>query len=160
MAASPQSSELADVRHLVQVTQLFSGYVVAALQQYATSPGENWRAKDSAIYLVVALAVQGRTAAQDASSTNQLVNIPDFFNQARAASLTGPPAWGPLACGLQPGRTHATDFKLASCILNKGLAAFSLHLCALHLCALLAKSCLLREMKTPCTARQSLEAKA
>lgn len=66
-----------------QVTQLFSGYVVAALQQYASNPGANWRAKDSAIYLVVALAVQGRTAAQDASATNQLVNIQDFFNQAR-----------------------------------------------------------------------------
>ena len=65
-----------------QVTQLFSGYVVAALQQYAANPGANWRAKDSAVYLVVALAVQGRTAAQDASATNQLVNIQDFFNQA------------------------------------------------------------------------------
>ena len=65
----------------MQVTQLFSGYVVAALQQYAGNPTEHWRAKDSAIYLVVALAVQQRTAAEGASTTNELVNIQDFFNQ-------------------------------------------------------------------------------
>ena len=90
----------------VQVTQLFSGYVVAALQQYASSPGEHWRAKDSAIYLVVALAVQGRTAAQGASATNELVNIQDFFDQAiRAARvfLCTQRAW--QTCSLGHGGT-------------------------------------------------------
>ena len=68
----------------LQVTQLFSGYVVAALQQYAGSPAEHWRAKDGAVYLVVALAVQGTTAAEGARATNELVNILDFFSQVRA----------------------------------------------------------------------------
>lgn len=51
------------------------------LQQYAHSPEQNWKAKDCAIYLVMALTVRGKTAAQGATTTNQLVNVLDFFNQ-------------------------------------------------------------------------------
>lgn len=65
----------------VQVTQLFSGYVGTMLQQYAQNPAQNWKAKDCAIYLVMALTVKGKTAAQGAVTTNEFVNIPDFFNQ-------------------------------------------------------------------------------
>lgn len=65
----------------VQVTSLFSGYVSALLAEHASSPAQNWKAKDCAMYLVVALAVRGRTAAAGVTSTNQLVNIQDFFNQ-------------------------------------------------------------------------------
>ena len=64
-----------------QVTSLFSGYVRALLAEHASNPGQNWKAKDCAMYLVVALAVRGRTAAAGVTSTNQLVNIQDFFNQ-------------------------------------------------------------------------------
>lgn len=63
-----------------QVTQLFSGYVNALLAEYARDPSVNWKAKDCAIYLVVALTVRGRTAAQGATTTNQLVNTGDFYN--------------------------------------------------------------------------------
>lgn len=66
---------------LLQVTQLFSGYISSMLQQYAQSPEQNWKAKDCAIYLVMALTVRGKTAAQGATTTNQLVNVLDFFNQ-------------------------------------------------------------------------------
>ena len=65
----------------VQVTNLFSGYVGALLAEHASNPSQNWKAKDCAMYLVVALAVRGRTAAAGVTSTNQLVNIQDFFNQ-------------------------------------------------------------------------------
>ena len=64
-----------------QVTSLFSGYVSALLAEHAANPSQNWKAKDCAMYLVVALAVRGRTAAAGVTSTNQLVNIQDFFNQ-------------------------------------------------------------------------------
>ena len=65
----------------VQVTNLFSGYVSALLAEHASNPSQNWKAKDCAMYLVVALAVRGRTAAAGVTSTNQLVNIQDFFSQ-------------------------------------------------------------------------------
>ena len=64
-----------------QVTQLFTGYISSMLQQYAQSPEQNWKAKDCAIYLVMALTVRGKTAAQGATTTNQLVNVLDFFSQ-------------------------------------------------------------------------------
>jgi hypothetical protein len=64
-----------------QVTGLFSGYVRALLAEHTSNPAQNWKAKDCAMYLVVALAVRGRTAAAGVTSTNQLVDIQDFFNQ-------------------------------------------------------------------------------
>lgn len=65
----------------MQVTNLFSGYVSALLAEHAANPPQTWKSKDCAMYLVVALAVRGRTAAAGATSTNQLVNVQDFFNQ-------------------------------------------------------------------------------
>jgi exportin-2 (importin alpha re-exporter) len=61
------------------VTQLFGQYVSLMLQTYASNPNLNWKEKDCAIYLVVALTVRQKTAAQGATATNQLVNIGDFF---------------------------------------------------------------------------------
>ena len=62
-----------------QVTQLLSAYVAAELAQYAANPDANWKSKDTAIFLVVALAVVQKTAAAGATKTNELVNLPDFF---------------------------------------------------------------------------------
>ena len=42
----------------VQVTQLFSQYVLGELEEYAKAPSKAWQAKDCAIYLVVAVTVQ------------------------------------------------------------------------------------------------------
>lgn len=75
----------------MQVTSLFSGYVGALLAEHASSPSQNWKAKDCAMYLVVALAVRGRTAAAGVTSTNQLVNIQDFFNQQVGSCSTAKP---------------------------------------------------------------------
>ena len=68
-------------RPSAQVTELFTGYVGALLAEHAANPGQNWRAKDCAVYLVVALTVRGRTAAAGATATNQLVSVADFFTQ-------------------------------------------------------------------------------
>ena len=64
-----------------QVTELFTGYVGALLAEHAALPAQNWRAKDCAVYLVVALTVRGRTVAAGATATNQLVSVSDFFTQ-------------------------------------------------------------------------------
>lgn len=71
-----------------QVTSLFSEYVTAMLGQYATNPTANWKAKDCAMFLVVALTVRGKTAKDGATSTNALVNIGDFFTQHVQPELT------------------------------------------------------------------------
>jgi exportin-2 (importin alpha re-exporter) len=51
------------------------------LAEYAASGGKQWKAKDCAVYLVVALTVRGKTSDRGATTTNQLVNIGDFFTQ-------------------------------------------------------------------------------
>lgn len=42
---------------------------------------ENWKNKDTAMYLVTALAVQGETATQGATSTNQLFDLKEFYHK-------------------------------------------------------------------------------
>ena len=73
-----------------QTTELFSGYVAALLGEAAAAPDAAWRAKDAAIYLVSALAVRGRTAAAGATSTNELVNLRDFYAAHVAPELASP----------------------------------------------------------------------
>mmetsp|Transcript_33790 Transcript_33790/g.100617 ORF Transcript_33790/g.100617 Transcript_33790/m.100617 type:complete len:935 (-) Transcript_33790:308-3112(-) len=77
-----------------EVTQLFTGYVKSLLDQYAANPSANWKAKDSAIYLVLALTVQGKTGAQGATATNQLVSISDFFTLQVLPELQSKPSSG------------------------------------------------------------------
>lgn len=60
-----------------QLTTLFSGYIGSLLSQ-AAAPGM-WKAKDAAVYLVIALANKGGTAKLGATVTNQAVNLLDFY---------------------------------------------------------------------------------
>ena len=46
-----------------------------------------WKAKDAAIYLVIALTVRSKSLVKGATETNNLVNIVDFFNQHIAPEL-------------------------------------------------------------------------
>lgn len=51
------------------------------LQENAADHKEGWRAKDCAVYLVMAVTVKGRTGEKGATTTNRLVNVGDFFTQ-------------------------------------------------------------------------------
>ena len=62
-----------------QVTDLFSGDIGTLLQQFAANPAANWKAKDAAIYLVIALTLKGSTSRLGATQTNALVNLGEFF---------------------------------------------------------------------------------
>ncbi|CAG2168210.1 unnamed protein product [Oppiella nova] len=62
-----------------EMTQVFSQYIQLMLQKYAENPLENWKNKDSAIYLVTSLAVKSGTARLGTTSTSELVNTTDFF---------------------------------------------------------------------------------
>ncbi|CAI5953901.1 unnamed protein product [Closterium sp. NIES-65] len=79
-----------------EVTHLFSQYVNSELAQYAVNPEANWKAKDTAVFLVVALAVKQKTAAAGATATNNLVNLGEFFSgqilpELRAADVNAQP---------------------------------------------------------------------
>lgn len=56
------------------VTAIFSGYVNSMLAEYAKNPGQNWKHKDAAIYLVTSLASKGQT--QKVGTTESLTDSP------------------------------------------------------------------------------------
>uniref|UniRef100_A0A7S2T0L6 Exportin-2 n=1 Tax=Chloropicon primus TaxID=1764295 RepID=A0A7S2T0L6_9CHLO len=64
-----------------KLTALCSQYISVLVQEYSTNPQANWKSKDCAMYLIMALTVRGKTAASGATSTNQLVNIGQFFQE-------------------------------------------------------------------------------
>jgi len=63
-----------------QMTDIFGRYVSAMLDAYKTNPEANWRSKDAAVYLIIALASKGATQKHGTTQTNQLVNLVDFFS--------------------------------------------------------------------------------
>lgn len=67
-----------------EVTKMFTGYIQTMLQEHAANPGQNWKAKDCAIYLVVSLAP--RQASVGAAGTD-LVNFEQFFTTQIAPEL-------------------------------------------------------------------------
>ncbi len=70
-----------------QTTQLFSGYVSALLSEAHADPVNAWKSKDAAIYLVTALAAKTRTHSAGATTTNELVNLHEFYNKYIAPEL-------------------------------------------------------------------------
>eukprot|EP00892_Ulva_mutabilis_P007603 jgi/Ulvmu1/5214/UM022_0007.1 len=78
---------LAD-RFPAETTQIITSYTTQLLQQYAENPAENWITKDIALYMVMALAVKGKTAAAGATTVNSLVDINAFFQQHIVSELT------------------------------------------------------------------------
>uniref|UniRef100_A0A3B3Z2F0 Exportin-2 n=1 Tax=Poecilia mexicana TaxID=48701 RepID=A0A3B3Z2F0_9TELE len=61
------------------VTAIFSGYVNSMLSEYAKNPGQNWKHKDAAIYLVTSLASKAQTQKHGITQANELVNLTEFF---------------------------------------------------------------------------------
>ena len=76
------------------VTAAVSGYVTSLLAECAASPETAWKQKDCAIYLVIALTVRGKSDAKGATTTNDLVNVGDFFAQHVVPELQLPPSRG------------------------------------------------------------------
>ena len=73
-----------------KLTQLCSAYIDVLVREYQQNPAANWKSKDCAMYLIMALTVRGKTAASGATSTNQLVNIGQFFQEHVVPELSTP----------------------------------------------------------------------
>lgn len=70
------------------VTSTSKTYIDAYLQNYASDPENNWKSKDTAVYLFTAIAAKGATtAAQGILTVNENVNILEFFQTHIAADL-------------------------------------------------------------------------
>lgn len=69
------------------VTEVVNRYISHYLAEFAQNPS-NWKSKDTAVYLFSSIAAQGTvTAAHGVKSTNQLVNVVDFFQKNVAMDL-------------------------------------------------------------------------
>lgn len=64
-----------------QITSIFGSYVKTMLDSYNSNPGQNWKSKDAAIYLVTSLATKAKTTKHGITQTNQLVDLTDFCRQ-------------------------------------------------------------------------------
>lgn len=72
------------------VIQNFSQYVQVMLQEYQKNPGQNWKHKDSAVFLVTSLASKGATQRHGVTQTSELVNIVEFFHNQILPDLQSP----------------------------------------------------------------------
>ncbi|ORZ00838.1 Cse1-domain-containing protein [Syncephalastrum racemosum] len=80
-----------------QVTEIMSQYIQHYLQRYAASPQDHWKDKNTAIFLLVAIAARSSTASYGVTKTNSLVNIVDFFSQNVVVDLqSGPNEGNPI----------------------------------------------------------------
>ena len=61
------------------VTNIFSGYITSMLQQYSQDPRKFWKAKDSALYLITAIAARSKTSKHGITKSSDLVNVTDIF---------------------------------------------------------------------------------
>ncbi|EAL61540.1 hypothetical protein DDB_G0291838 [Dictyostelium discoideum AX4] len=71
-----------------QVIQLLSVDINNLLQKYNSNREENWICKDSAIFLVTALAVKSG-GSDESSESSKLVNVLDFFKSSIEPELSG-----------------------------------------------------------------------
>lgn len=71
------------------VTDVVSQYIQHYLAEYEKDKSENWKAKDTAVYLFCAIAAKGTpTAARGVQTTNSHVDVIDFFQKNIASDLT------------------------------------------------------------------------
>ncbi|KAH6910802.1 importin alpha re-exporter [Coprinopsis sp. MPI-PUGE-AT-0042] len=63
-----------------ETTELVGNWINTGLNQYQTDKGQNWKSKDSAIFLLTAIATRGSTTQQGVTSTNALVDVVRFFS--------------------------------------------------------------------------------
>lgn len=73
-----------------KIMEIFGRYLQVLLAKFAENPVVNWRAKDTAIYLVMALASRGSTQKMGVTQTSQLVPLPQFCQQQILPELQRP----------------------------------------------------------------------
>ena len=75
------------------VTNQTMQYINSALQAYKADHKSSWKSKDTAVYLFCAIAAVGTvTQASGVQTTNERVNVIDFFSQHMLEDLTSEPA--------------------------------------------------------------------
>ncbi|KAJ4491703.1 CAS/CSE protein [Lentinula lateritia] len=74
-----------------EATEIVGGWINKGLTEYQSNKEVNWKAKDTAIYLLTAVATRGVTTQQGVTSTNALVDVVKFFSDHVFQDLQAPP---------------------------------------------------------------------
>ncbi|KAI9288300.1 putative importin-alpha export receptor [Umbelopsis sp. AD052] len=77
-----------------QVTSIFLGYIQHYLQQYSVNPEAHWKDKNTAIFLLTAIATKSGTAQHGATVINANIDVVDFFSKYILSDLQSPIASG------------------------------------------------------------------
>lgn len=73
-----------------RIMEIFGKYLQIMLAKYTENPKQNWRSKDSAMYLVTSMVSRGATQKHGVTNTSQLVSIPVFCQQQVIPELERP----------------------------------------------------------------------
>ncbi|CAM9270853.1 unnamed protein product [Discosporangium mesarthrocarpum] len=73
-----------------QTTQILSGFIATMLSEYAANPDANWKAKDAAIQLMLALAVRAQSHVRGVSMTNEYMDILEAFTSHILPEIQNP----------------------------------------------------------------------
>lgn len=73
-----------------KIFEIFGQYLQVLLLKYTENPAQNWRAKDTAIFLVTSLASRGSTQKHGVTQASQLVPLPQFCEQQIIPELSRP----------------------------------------------------------------------
>ena len=63
------------------VSMIVNQYISHYLDKYNKNPAQNWRAKDTALFLFSAIAIKSSTAQAGVTSTNILVDVCQFWTE-------------------------------------------------------------------------------
>lgn len=66
--------------HEAEATEVTGAWIGQGLNEYNANKTQNWRAKDTAIYLLIAIATRGSTTQHGVTSTNALIDVVQFFS--------------------------------------------------------------------------------
>ena len=73
-----------------RIIGVLGNFIQSMLETYKSNPTSNWKAKDTAIYLVISMAVKGSTARLGTTSTSELVNLIELFDMCIRPELERP----------------------------------------------------------------------
>ncbi|KAG2159252.1 CAS/CSE protein [Suillus bovinus] len=89
-AAADVLQALVSSGYQAEATEIVGSWITSGLQQYNSNPAQNWKSKDSAIYLLTAVATEASTTQHGVTSTNALVDVVKFFSEHVYQDLQAP----------------------------------------------------------------------
>ncbi|KAF5343738.1 hypothetical protein D9756_011534 [Leucocoprinus leucothites] len=89
-AAADVLRSLVGAGHEVETTEIVGSFIATDLATYQGNTTVNWKAKDSAIFMMTAVATKGSTTKHGVTSTNPLVDVVQFFSEHIFQDLQAP----------------------------------------------------------------------